>query len=908
MTDSATIASGVPLSRDLARPYYLITTPDGVGHYLREQRPAMNSVHQSLFSRREPLTGILAPAVLQKAEGGTGSGRKRYRIEYQLSEQALATAIPLDSVTDSIIATFEEAVAEFLGDRRQLSPHEKQLRESFRLPDPELEPDAYWLYGEPGDRKLLILWGCEKVERSSIALRAGRNGERNLLDWLKSRRSGWVGMQREMLRLLQSGDYALTRWLAFPELDRKGAVKAYRVDGKAYPAKSFKRARHVSTQQIRDFERVAREFYGAVGRGSVAPVECELRAALKLPDPEVHPKTLLRFGKRVVVALPDGLRESDCLSLCEDEALGLPVTVTGKDGSVRVAETFLERLEQRRTPVKLYAALGAVAALLLIAGTFGAVLFADSSPPQLEAIIAENDPLRVELLFDEPIATPQAPDEGEPLSTLRVRSQAGEVIAVTGASVDAQDPALLVLQLASPLEDAGQYTLVFSGIVDQSMRANRMVSEVTEAFVWMDRKAPELLDISAEGSNQNQLLLFFSEALEPSSIASVFQYRIAGYRVVKAEFYQEDPSVVLLTAERESSGTQAEEAAGFIHMGEYAIELAGVRDASASRNPMEPVQRDFIFRDTVAPRISEVDASESQLVVYTTFSEPLDQASAENTGHYSIQDAEGEPLRVRSVQLGANQRTVRLGVDAMQAGVEYTLRVLGVADQSPEKNAISEEVVVNFNYRGPVDDQPPHIVQARSSDDRKELVVVFNEPVRLAVAEDPASYSIGGASVTVSSAERLGTEGVRFLLLLDQALPQATPLELFAKDITDRVGNPVRSESYRFQAQGAVWLDATLQPASADRSAQPLSPTTIKLVFNDAITADCATLIENFRLPSPYQIIRVRHLVDENAVVLELNTEQPLTTGRYGVEGRNLRLAADPNTPQATVRFSLTVP
>ena len=55
-----------------------------------------------------------------------------------------------------------------LKDLPSLTPTSKQLIEEFRLPDPDCEPEMYRLYGYPWNRKLLVLWGCERHAGSSL--------------------------------------------------------------------------------------------------------------------------------------------------------------------------------------------------------------------------------------------------------------------------------------------------------------------------------------------------------------------------------------------------------------------------------------------------------------------------------------------------------------------------------------------------------------------------------------------------------------------------------------------------------------------------------------------------------------------------------------------------------------------
>lgn len=48
-------------------------------------------------------------------------------------------------------------------------PNARRVIEKFCLPDPAKDPDLYRLYGSRWNRRLLVLWGCEREEGSSLA-------------------------------------------------------------------------------------------------------------------------------------------------------------------------------------------------------------------------------------------------------------------------------------------------------------------------------------------------------------------------------------------------------------------------------------------------------------------------------------------------------------------------------------------------------------------------------------------------------------------------------------------------------------------------------------------------------------------------------------------------------------------
>src|SRR5207249_177877 len=109
------------------------------------------------------------------------------------------------------IDAFSDAVAAFMAkarpDAKGVTPYIRQCRESFRLPDPDLDPDAYWVYGPEFDRRLLILWGVEQQAGMSLPLE-------RVLEKLLAREMTWADKQALSLKLALQPDEPMSRFLA----------------------------------------------------------------------------------------------------------------------------------------------------------------------------------------------------------------------------------------------------------------------------------------------------------------------------------------------------------------------------------------------------------------------------------------------------------------------------------------------------------------------------------------------------------------------------------------------------------------------------------------------------------------------------------------------------------------------
>jgi hypothetical protein len=117
------------------------------------------------------------------------------------------------------------------------------------------------------------------------------------------------------------------------------------------------------------------------------------------------------------------------------------------------------------------------------------------------------------------------------------------------------------------------------------------------------------------------------------------------------------------------------------------------RAYAENHDPSDVASATFVIQpDTNPPEIDSVTAYGSPALVVVTFTEPVDQATAETQGNYAIPG-----LTISAATLQADARTVWLATSNMTSGQTYTLQVSGVKDRAIPPNTMGN-VQAPFTY------------------------------------------------------------------------------------------------------------------------------------------------------------------------------------------------------------------
>ena len=178
---AAAIPTPLHKGRD-AGGYYKIRSYQGGGEFF--QHDSAQLILQYL--------GDFLPRATERpaAAGGT-----EVLYEHRVSGQDVChTTAPLNSgveIPASEIARLQDAIATLKAKETDpaTDPGKRTIIAAFRLPDPRKDPELYRLYGPRGERRLLVLWGVEKEQGTSLTpqdavLQVPQNAKRGWWKWL----------------------------------------------------------------------------------------------------------------------------------------------------------------------------------------------------------------------------------------------------------------------------------------------------------------------------------------------------------------------------------------------------------------------------------------------------------------------------------------------------------------------------------------------------------------------------------------------------------------------------------------------------------------------------------------------------------------------------------------------------
>ncbi len=309
----------------------------------------------------------------------------------------------------------------------------------------------------------------------------------------------------------------------------------------------------------------------------------------------------------------------------------------------------------------------------------------DNTPPQLVNVTPMGE-TQIDVIFSEPLDKNSAENASHYFINNGVQ--------VIGAVLDGNGT--VVHLLTTEHEIGRSYSLEVKNVKDQT--GNEISSGASKDYKLpdpsnQDTTPPEL--IYAAVVDRTHIDVIFSEAVHKGSAENKNNYDINnGVEVSQAELNENESIVRLTTSEHEPGRS-------------YTLSVRNVRDragnevASNSKysydieSSGQEEDNEDDNRDTSPPAVVSVDF-QGITQIDVTFSEPVDRASAENKGNYSI----NRGVEIKGAILDANSKTVHLITSAHQSGGEYTLTVKNIRDAEGNEMPANNEMTYSNESSG----------------------------------------------------------------------------------------------------------------------------------------------------------------------------------------------------------------
>lgn len=301
--------------------------------------------------------------------------------------------------------------------------------------------------------------------------------------------------------------------------------------------------------------------------------------------------------------------------------------------------------------------------------------------PSLVNLTVTSDSI-VHLEFDEPLD----PVTAEDISNYAVVEASDTSAQLPLRSAVLDSGTIVHLHIDGGAETGTVYTAWIHGVTDLS--GNALYTE-SEEFVFIDDIAPRL--ISAEAMSARNVVVYFDEAVSSTTagIESNFTLHIAGDPSAEVDIFQSERRPDQMSVDLVLGGD-------LDNLAFYSLKVSGIDDLAG--NTAVPDSAGFQYVDDRAPVILEIELVNS-LRLSIIFNEPVDSATAVDTGNYSIfcTAAPSDQIDVTSADwLGAE---VRLNLGAEPApNADYTVIIDGVEDRCGNATSGLEGHFTNVVY------------------------------------------------------------------------------------------------------------------------------------------------------------------------------------------------------------------
>ncbi|MDH5716237.1 MAG: Ig-like domain-containing protein [Spirochaetia bacterium] len=416
-------------------------------------------------------------------------------------------------------------------------------------------------------------------------------------------------------------------------------------------------------------------------------------------------------------------------------------------------------------------------------------------------------------------------------------------------------------------------------LIENTLKSNDS-TDITPPDVNNDTTAPVLSSAVLETSTT--IRLTFSESLEQLTAETAVNYQIdtnsAGSLILSAVRDSVNLSEVLITL------------TGSLTEGTHNITVYNVEDASANVITNDGVDNlaSFFVPDTTAPVLSSA-ALETSTTIRLTFSEDVEQTTAETTTNYQI-DANAAGVGILSaVRDAVNLNEVLITLPAPLTGGTHNITVYNVEDTFA--NVITNDGIDNTTSFMVVPDTTPPILSSVLLEASTTIRLTFSETVEQLTAETAVNYQIDAnpAGSLISSVVRDAVNLNEVLITLSGSLTEGAH-NITVYNIEDASANVITNNGVDNLAFFIV--PDTTPPVLS--SAVLETSTTIRLTFLEDVEQTTAETTTNYQIdanPAGSLISwAVRDAVNLNEVLITLSGS--LTEGAHNITVYNVEDAS----------------
>jgi len=456
----------------------------------------------------------------------------------------------------------------------------------------------------------------------------------------------------------------------------------------------------------------------------------------------------------------------------------------------------------------------------------------------------------------------------EPLNQASALSVANYAISpsieILGSAIDGS---LQKVYLSTASHTPGQtYTLTINNIQDGVDPPNTITAntQVNYDCIAEDGDPPTVIAVHLEGTTELQIE--FGEDVDPATAETTSNYSISPSLDILSATLNDSRHVTLSTAEH-TGGT-------------YTITVSGVGDEADPPNLIESAQLNYSYTppDVVAPQLDTAQLTSNDLL-QVTFSEPLNESSAENINNYAIEPS----VNILRATLDVSQVKVLIETDTHQAG-SYRITVNGVKDRAETPNTIAANAYVDYSY-DPPDTSPPRLLSAELHD-ANFVELIFNEPMDRASSENVSNYQIS-PNVGITGVSLVG-DSLNHVYLETEDHQSGQSYIITVNGVVDRADIPNAIDAgtqatYDFPAIDITPPHLVSVELQGDRF--------LKLVFSESLEQESAQNINNYTIYPELAILEGTLDASLKTVLLKTESHQP---GNYTLIVQSVQDRADP--------------